>query len=490
MALPQAGAPAVATPITRFAPSPSGELHLGNARTAVFNWLLARGRGGRFLLRIEDTDRERSRPEFAARIYEDLRWLGLGWDEPIVLQSARGEAYALALSQLEQAGRVYPCYCTPLEIEANRRAQLASGRPPRYAGTCRHLDAHQRAARVADGRRPALRFRVPDEGRIAFTDLVHGDQMFECADIGDFIVSRADGSAAFFFGNVLDDATSGVTQVLRGEDHLSNTPRQLLIAQALGLRAPQYGHLSLLTGADGAPLSKRQGAQTLRELREAGVLPLAIVNQLYRLGHSGGSDGLHDLATLAREFDTARLVRSPARFDPVQLEAWQKAAVHAMPVADALEWLRPVLPAGLDPAAAQAFAALMQPNLVYPAEAKDWLAVVFGELPTPGDAAAPTEAAAATEASALTEAGPEFFAAAADVLRARAEDLALGAPAAWKAATSAISAATGRKGPALFKPLRLALTGRLHGPELAPLIALMTPARAIARLERLSSRAP
>jgi glutamyl-tRNA synthetase len=272
--------------------------------------------------------------------------------------------------------------------------------------------------------------------------------------------------------------------VLRGEDHLSNTPRQLLIAQALGLRAPQYGHLSLLTGADGAPLSKRQGAQTLRELREAGVLPLAIVNQLYRLGHSGGSDGLHDLATLAREFDTARLVRSPARFDPVQLEAWQKAAVHAMPVADALEWLRPVLPAGLDPVAAQAFAALMQPNLVYPAEAKDWLAVVFGELPTPGDAVAPTEAAA------LTEAGPEFFAAAADVLRARAEDLALGAPAAWKAATAAISAATGRKGPALFKPLRLALTGRLHGPELAPLIALMTPARAIARLERLSSRAP
>jgi glutamyl-tRNA synthetase len=177
-------------------------------------------------------------------------------------------------------------------------------------------------------------------------------------------------------------------------------------------------------------------------------------------------------------------VRSPARFDPVQLEAWQKAAVHAMPVADALEWLRPVLPAGLDPAVAQAFAALMQPNLVYPTEAKDWLAVVFGDLPAPG------EAAAAIEASALTEAGPEFFAAAADVLRARAEDLALGAPAAWKAATAAISAATGRKGPALFKPLRLALTGRLHGPELAPLIALMTPARAIARLERLSSRAP
>jgi len=490
MALPPAGAPAVATPITRFAPSPSGGLHLGNARTALFNWLLARGRGGRFLLRIEDTDRERSRPEFAARIHEDLRWLGLEWDGPVMLQSARGAAYTEALGGLESAGRVYPCYCTPLEIEASRRAQLAAGRPPRYAGTCRDLDAHQRAARVADGRKPALRFRVPDGGRITFTDLVHGEQAFECADIGDFIVSRADGSAAFFFGNVLDDATSGVTQVLRGEDHLSNTPRQLLIAQALGLRAPEYGHLSLLTGADGAPLSKRLGARTLRDLREGGILPLAVVNHLYRLGHSGGSDGLHDLATLAREFDTARLVRSPARFDPAQLEAWQKSAVHAMSSSAALEWLRPVLPAGLDPAAAQAFATLLQPNLVYPAEAKDWLAVAFGELPSPGDAAAPTDTAAPDEAAILAEAGPEFFAVAADVLRARAEDLAPGAPAAWKAATAEISAATGRKGPALFKPLRLALTGRLHGPELAPLIALMTPARAIARLERLSSRAP
>lgn len=480
MALPQAGADAVATPITRFAPSPSGELHLGNARTALFNWLLARGRGGRFLLRIEDTDRERSRPEFAARIYDDLRWLGLVWDDPIVLQSARGDAYTEALTQLERAGRVYPCYCTPLEIEAHRRAQLAAGRPPRYAGTCRHLDGTQRAVRLAQGRRPALRFRVPETGRIAFTDLVHGDQVFECADIGDFIVSRADGSAAFFFCNVLDDAASGVTQVLRGEDHLSNTPRQLLIAEALGLRAPQYGHLSLLTGADGAPLSKRQGAQTLRALREAGVLPLAIVNQLYRLGHSGGSDGLHDLMTLARGFDTTRLVRSPARFDPLQLETWQKAAVHALPAPEALAWLRPVLPAGLDPAAAEAFARLMQPNLVYPAEAKGWLAVVFGDLPPPS-----TE-----DAALLSEAGPAFFDAAAAALRSRGEALAQGDPAVWKAATAEVGVATGRKGPALFKPLRLALTGRLNGPELAPLIALMTPVRAIARLERLSSAAP
>ncbi|NBU24697.1 MAG: glutamate--tRNA ligase [Gammaproteobacteria bacterium] len=480
MALPQAGAPAPAAPVTRFAPSPTGELHLGNARTALFNWLLARGRGGRFLLRIEDTDAGRSRTEYATQILDDLRWLGLDWDGDIVVQSARGPAYAEALARLEADGRAYPCYCTPVEIEVSRRSQLAAGRPPRYAGTCRHLDAHQRAARLAEGRQPTLRFRVPDAGRIAFTDLVHGEQVFDCADIGDFVLRRADHSAAFFFSNILDDADSGVTVVLRGEDHLSNTPRQLLIAEALGLRAPAYGHLSLITGPDGAPLSKRLGAKTLRELRETGFLPVALVNHLYRLGHSGEAEGLQHLDALARAFDTTRLVRSPARFDPAQLESWQKAAVQALTPEAALEWLRPALPAGLAPAAAQGFVDVIRHNLALPAELAPWSAVVFGELPPP----------AAAEQALLAEAGPEFFAAAAAALRDRAAGLAGGDPAPWKAATAAIAAATGRKGPALFKPLRVALTGQLQGPELAPLIALMTPARAIARLERLSSRAP
>jgi len=477
MASPQAGAAAPVNPITRFAPSPTGELHLGNARTALFNWLLARGRGGRFLLRIEDTDATRSRTEYATQILDDLRWLGLDWDGDIVVQSARGPVYAEALARLEAAGRAYPCYCTPLEIEVSRRSQLAAGRPPRYAGTCRELDAQQRAARLAEGRQPTLRFRVPDRGRVAFTDLVHGEQIFECADIGDFVLRRADGSAAFFFSNVLDDADSGVTVVLRGEDHLSNTPRQLLIAEALGLRAPVYGHLSLITGADGSPLSKRLGAKTLRELRETGYLPLALVNHLYRLGHSGlgregAIDGLQDLDALARAFDTTRLVRSPARFDPAQLESWQKTAVQALTPAAALEWLRPALPAGLDPAAAQGFVDVIRHNLTLPAEVAAWSAVAFGELPAPSPA----------DAALLAEAGPGFFGAAAEALRAHGTD--------WKAVTAAVAAATGRKGPALFKPLRLALTGQLQGPELAPLIVLMTPARAIARLERLSSATP
>lgn len=460
-----------ATTITRFAPSPTGDLHLGNARTALFNWLLARRDGGRFLLRIEDTDAERSKPQFSQQLMLDLQWLGLAWDGEVIAQSERGDTYRETLARLEAAGRVYPCYCTPLEIEVSRKSQLAAGRPPRYAGTCRNLDPAQRAARLAEGRKPTLRFRVPDEGQVQFIDLVHGEQRFECRDIGDFIVQRADGSAAFFFSNVVDDALTGVTTVLRGEDHLSNTPRQLLIAQALGLAAPQYGHLSLITAADGSPLSKRSGARSLRELRESGYLPEALVNHLFRLGHSTDLHDLLDLEQLARGFNPADLVRSPARFDPVQLSVWQKQAVHALAPDRALEWMRPHLPAGLDEPTARSFVALLQPNAVLPADVAYWAGVVFGELPS--------QSADAREI--LDAAGPGFFAAAASAVRAHGSD--------WKAITAKVREQTGRKGPDLFKPLRVALTGLDHGPELAPMLALMTPARAIVRLERLSSAA-
>lgn len=459
------------TTTTRFAPSPTGELHLGNARTALFNWLLARRDGGRFLLRIEDTDAERSKPEYTQLLMQDLRWLGLEWDGEFTAQSARGEIYAQALARLQGEGRVYPCYCTPLEIEVSRKSQLASGRPPRYAGTCRNLDAHQRAARLAEGRKPTLRFRVPDTGRIEFIDLVHGEQRFECADIGDFIVQRADGSAAFFFSNVLDDALTGVTVVLRGEDHLSNTPRQLLIAQALGLEGPRYGHLSLITSSDGSPLSKRHGAKSLRELRELGYLPQAIVNHLFRLGHSSDLHDLESLGKLAAAFNPAHLVRSPARFDPVQLEVWQKQAVHALTIEQAVAWVQSYLPAGLDADTATAFVSVIRNNLVLPAEITHWVRVVFGELPPPDD-----------EGRAILEsAGAPFFAAAAAAVQQHGTD--------WKAITQAIKSVTGRKGPELFKPLRQALTGAAHGPEIAPLLTLIGAARASKRFEQLSSRA-
>lgn len=467
-----------ATIVTRFAPSPSGELHLGNVRTALFNWLHARRHGGRFLLRIEDTDAERSRPEFAAQLLDDLRWLGLEWDAgpgrdddaAPYEQSRRGAVYDAALARLEGEGRVYPCFCSTLELEVSRRAQLASGKPPRYAGTCRHLDAAQRAARIAEGRHPTLRFRVPDSGRVQFTDLVHGEQVFECADVGDFVVRRADGSAAFFFSNALDDALMGVTVVLRGEDHLSNTPRQQLIHNALGLSSPVYGHLSLITGEDGAPLSKRNGARSLRELREAGYLPEAIANHLFRLGHSSTLLGLHDLQTLAQHFDTTHLGRAPARFDVAQLDVWQKDAVHAMSPERAVAWMAAQLPVGLEPNVTAAFVAAVQPNVILPREVGEWVAVAFGDAPLVALANPASEAVGV-----VRTAGAEFFAAAVAAAREHGTD--------WKALSAAVRAATGRKGPDLFKPLRYALTGSGHGPELAPLLPLIGQKRVIARFE-------
>lgn len=448
--------------VTRFAPSPSGAIHLGNARTALFNWLLARRDGGRFLLRIEDTDAERSEEVYVRQIQTDLQWLGLSWDGELVRQSERSTIYAQAFETLEREGRVYPCYCTPLEINISRKSQLAAGKPPRYAGTCRSLTATERAAREAEGRQPTLRFRVPDDGRVEFLDLVHGEQVFQCADIGDFIVRRADGTASFFFSNIVDDALMGVTTVLRGEDHLSNTPRQLLIAMALALKAPDYGHISLITAMDGSPLSKRAGAKSVAELGEEGYLPIALVNQLFRLGHSSDLTGLRDLVTLAQHFNPAHLVRSPARWDPAQLAVWQKDAVHALTEEEALAWMRPALPEALDESTARAFVAAIQANVILPQEVTDWVQVVFGD-----------------HVNSSLGLSPDFVAAATSALRTHGAD--------WSALTRAVKEATGAKGPALFKPLRLALTGREHGPELGPIVALMGVERAIARLEASGS---
>jgi len=457
------------TTTTRFAPSPSGELHLGNARTALFNWLLSRRDGGRFLLRIEDTDAERSKAEFTAQLKDDLQWLGLAWDGEIVEQSKRGDVYRQALDRLAAVGRVYPCYCTPLEIEISRKTQLASGKPPRYAGICRHLDEAQRAAKLAEGRKPTLRFKVPDSGRVEFVDLVHGEQRFECADIGDFIVQRADGSAAFFFSNIVDDALSGVTVVLRGEDHLSNTPRQLMIAEALDLKAPAYGHISLITSADGSPLSKRHGAKSLKRLKQEGYLPLALVNHLFRLGHSTELHGLQTLDELARGFDPTHLVRSPARFDPVQLEVWQRDAVHRLTLDEACVWLGAHKPEQVVDDAWRAFVQVVQANLILPADVTPWVQAIFGdeiELDDEGRWI-------------ITAAGNVFFGAAVTAAGEAGND--------WKALSQRVRDLTGKKGPELFKPLRYALTGQGHGPELAPLLALLTPERVRSRLARWSS---
>jgi nondiscriminating glutamyl-tRNA synthetase len=462
--------------VTRFAPSPSGNLHIGNARTALFSFLLARRAGGRFILRIEDTDATRSTEEFFRHLQDDLLWLGLAWDagpgredeRGPYRQSQRVALYAQHFAVLEQQGRVYECFCTALELEVSRKSQIAAGKPPRYAGTCAHLTPAQRAAKHAAGLAPALRFRVPAGERVEFVDFVRGPQSFLSDDIGDFIVRRADGSAAFFFSNAVDDAAMGVTHVLRGEDHLTNSPRQIMVLWALGLPVPVFGHVSLLVGVDGAKLSKRHGATTVREYREQGFTAAAIVNQLFRLGHSTPENGLLDLDAMARAFDPAHLGRAPAHFDATQLRVWQKESVRHMSEEQLRAWLAPQLPADLSPARLAAFLEAVRPNVVLPEDARDWREIVLGGLP----------GIAAPEQAVIDEAGKAFFAAAAQAAATHPDD--------FKALAGATSTLTGRKGKALYQPLRIALTGLTHGPELAPLLRAMPQGLAQARLARFA----
>jgi glutamyl-tRNA synthetase len=464
--------------VTRFAPSPTGELHLGNARTALFNELLARPPGGRFLLRIEDTDLQRSSEEHTRALIADLRWLGLQWDagpdredeRGPYRQSARGAIYAVDFAYLEERGILYPCYCSALELAVSRRTQLAAGKPPRYAGTCRDLDAGARALREAHGLIPTLRFRVPAAERIDFVDFVHGPQSFLSDDIGDFVVRRADGTAAFFFCNAVDDARMGITHVLRGEDHLANTPRQLLILRALDLSAPRYGHISLLVGADGAPLSKRHGTTSVREYRERGYTAQAIVNHLFRLGHATSEHGFLALSQMAAAFDAAHLGRAPARFDESQLRVWQKDAVHRMDNRELRDWLGSILPAELDAATLDAFIEAVRPNIILPEDAREWRDIVFG---------GPLQLAA-EETEVIRSAGSNYFTAAAQAADGHAE---------LPAIVAAVRAATGKSGAALYKPLRLALTGRPQGPELAPLLKAMPAGKARERLARFAGLA-
>ncbi len=451
--------------VTRFAPSPTGALHLGNARTAFFSHLWARKTGGRFILRIEDTDEERSQARFRDALLVDLGWLGLAWDEgPDVggphgpySQSERGAYYRELFTRLEDDGRVYPCYCTAQELELSRKLQRMAGKPPRYAGTCRSLSAEQRAERVSRGLAPTLRFAVPSAAVVEFDDVVHGPQSFSASDIGDFIIRREDGSAAFFFSNAVDDSAMGVTHVLRGDDHLTNTPRQLLVLDALQLRRPAYGHVGLLVGADGAPLSKRHGSTSVGEFRQRGFLSAALLNQLFHLGHTGDAEGWLVPADMPAHFQPGHLGRASARFDETQLLHWQKETLQRMSADEIRTWL--------GTGQSTAFIELVRHNVVLPADAAPWAAVVDGELPPLGH----------DEQGVITAAGPGFFSTAVDALMEAGPDL--------KALTKLLKERTGRKGADLFMPLRVALTGRAHGPELAPLLSLMTPGTARRRLE-------
>jgi len=461
------------TPVaTRFAPSPTGRLHLGNARTALFSWLLARRSRGRFLLRIEDTDAARAVAGAEAQLLDDLRWLGLGWDGEPIHQSARAARHAELLGALERAGHAYPCFCTDSELEVARRTALAAGRAPRYPGTCGQLAPTEVVARRAAGKPASLRFRLSPDVATAFQDLVHGHHQESTETIGDFVIRRSDGQTTFLFANAVDDAETGVTHVLRGDDHLSNTPRQLALLRTLAdlgaIRASvsSYGHLPLVLGEEGKPLSKRDGASSVGELRTAGYLPLAVVNHLARLGHSGYPDALLGLDELARGFHETHLGRSPARFDAAQLGHWQRLAVAALDADAFVRWAGvAALPV---PAADRAsFVRAVRGNVLLPADARGWAECLYGDPDPAPDAAA-----------ALAEAGAGFLAAASTVLAQTGPD--------YGAFTKALGAATGRKGRALHAPVRAAVTGRLDGPELAQLFPLLGAERLAARFRRRS----
>jgi glutamyl-tRNA synthetase len=440
---------------TRFAPSPTGTLHVGNTRMALHNWLLAKKHGGRFLLRIDDTDKERSREEYVEAIRTDLAWLGLVPDGE-ERQSARFALYEREFARLAEAGRVYRCYETSQELELKRKVQLGRGLPPIYDRAALQLTEADHAARAAAGDMPHWRFLLDHDAPIAWNDGVRGPQHFDARQMSDPVIRRADGSWLYMLPSVIDDVAMGVTDVLRGEDHVSNTATQVQMFAALGAPAPNFSHEALLVGAEGK-LSKRLGSLGLAELREAGIEPEALVALLARLGTSDPVDPALGAEALAASFDLAHFGRAPARFDEAELHRVNAAIVHRLPFAR----VEHLLPEGMSEAGWDA----IRPNLAHIGAAAEWWQVVTGPVAPPVfDGEIDSERAGYLELAADTLAALPWTG---DV---------------WHELTGALKQATGRKGKPLFLPLRQALTGRDHGPDMAALLPLIGQAEAVARL--------
>ena len=464
----------------RFAPSPTGYLHVGNARTALFNWLLARGQGrdaGTFILRIEDTDVERSTRESEAGIMRDLRWLGLDWDEGPDVGGARGpyrqserlHLYQSYAQELLASNAAYHCFCSAEKLEAEREEAVASGRPARYAGTCRRLSPEQVEARVQAGERPAIRFRVPDVPEVVFTDVVRGDLRFPIDVIGDPVIVRADGHPAYNFAVVVDDALMEVTHVIRGEDHISNTPRQVLLYEALGFTPPTFAHLALVMGPDHSPLSKRHGATSVDEFRAKGYLPEALVNYLALIGWSprGSADDTAELMPvdeLARRFSLDAVGHSAGVFDEEKL-AWVNR--HYLKIADASRIAELSVPHFRDAGFAMAPSgpglefltrtmAMVTASVDRLNQIPPRLAFLFAYDPVRAlDDGNVRDEMSADGARSVATALAEELAAAPRLDRERFRSIA-----------NQVKARTGQKAKALFHPIRIALTGKADGPEL------------------------
>ena len=459
-------------PRVRFAPSPTGQLHVGNARTALFNWLLAQGQGATFILRIEDTDFERSTRESERAIIEDLRWMGLEWSEGVdaggghgpYRQSERLHIYRAHTVELLSLGHAYHCFCSPDQLEADRQAALAAGRAPKYSGRCRPIARGEARRRIDSGEKAVVRFRVPEGRDVTFTDVVRGAVTFNTDVIGDPVLMRSDGVPAYNYAVVIDDALMEITHVIRGEDHISNTPRQILLYEAFGWRPPAFAHVSLVMGPDHTPLSKRHGATSVAEFRARGYLPEALTNYLALVGWSPG-DGhelmpidelakrfrLEDVGHSAGVFDVDKLawvnrhylkMAAPARLAKLAIPYLQQAGWVSEPTARDVEFLQTVVAAA--------------------AASLDRLEQVPARLSFLFDYSA-------TRAIARPEIGSEAEDAR-DVIDALASDLAAAGPLldreSFRAAAARVRERTGRKGRALLHPIRVALTGEPEGLEL------------------------
>lgn len=438
----------------RFAPSPTGRIHVGNVRTALMNVLFARKHDGVVLLRIDDTDLERSTAEYEQGIRDDLTWLGLKWEESFK-QSERFDRYEAAKQDLIDKGLLYPCYETEDELDRKRKIQRAQGKPPVYDRAALSLSDEDKRKLEAEGRRPHWRFKLSG-GRIEWADLVRGDSHIETSSVSDPILIRADGSYLYTLPSVVDDIEAKVTHIIRGEDHVTNSAAQIEIFEAIGGAgaAPAMGHFPLLVGPDGEKLSKRLGSLAIADLREVeGYEPMAVLSLLAKIGTSDPVEIRTAIAQLVEEFDLAKVSRTPARFDPAELERLNAKLLHGFEYAAVKDRL-----AAMDADGGEAFWHAVRPNLTRLKDVAEWRRLVDGPVePVIEDAEYAAEAAALLPADPL---GPDS----------------------WSQWTGALKAKTGRKGKDLFKPLRLALTGQERGPEMAELLPLISAETAKKRL--------
>ncbi|OUO18854.1 glutamate--tRNA ligase [Collinsella sp. An307] len=487
----------------RFAPSPTGKLHIGGARTAIYNWAFARANGGTFILRIDDTDPNRSTEENTQIILRAMRWLELDWDEgPEVggnfgpyAQTERLDIYREAAERLLAEGRAYPCFCTPEQLEADRAAARERKDPFQgYQRRCRNIPADEARARMEAGERYTIRIKVPeDRGDVVVNDAVHGKVVFDAKELDDFVIFRSDGTPTYNFTTVVDDALMGITHVIRGDDHLSNTPRQIMVYEALGAPVPVFAHLSMILGADGKKLSKRHGATSVEEYRDAGYLSDAFVNYLALLGWSlDGETTIIPRDVLAREFSLDRISKNPATFDPKKLDWVNAEYINRMDNATFVEKILvpQLVEAGLidaepavtpDAAWFDALAEIVRPRTKMPADAATVAAPIF----------ATAETLAYDEKSVAKGLAKEGMASVLDAARAALEALD---DAAWTAeaidgALEPLPEALDLKKRVVFQAVRVAVCGNLVSPPLGETMALIGREDCLARIDRARTMA-